>query len=233
MYEKLLLLFTKTKAYLRRDERLLLHVTLVLVSGFALLTLFVLLLPPSFLDIEFSEEIQEHHNPWLDFLMKGISIFGDKIVAPVTVSLIAALFFIRNRRRESVFILSTLLSAGLAYVIKVAVNRPRPTGNLVRIIEKADFQSFPSGHVLFYTAFFGLLVFLMYRSTDFPIRLRWFGGLFSLVLIFCIPFSRVYLGAHWFTDVAGGFLLGLLYLIGTVWLFLRMPFQQAKYRNVT
>lgn len=221
MNEKLSISFNKITAFLRRDERLLLHVTLVLTGGFALLTLLVLLLPPSFIDLEFSEEVQEHPYPWLDFLMKGVSIFGDKIVAPVMVALTAAAFFIGGKRKESIFVLSTLFSVGVAYVLKVAVNRPRPTEDLVRIVEKAEFQSFPSGHVLFYTAFFGVLVFLMYRFAYLPLRLRWAIGLLSLFLIFAIPFSRIYLGAHWFTDVAGGFLVGLLYLIGTVWVFIR------------
>jgi undecaprenyl-diphosphatase len=110
--------------------------------------------------------------------------------------------------------LLTLLSGAVIYVIKIAVNRPRPTADLVTIIEYAQFQSFPSGHVTFYLVFFGFLTYLMYRLSWVWNWLRWSVSLISLALIFSVPLSRMYLGAHWFTDVLAGFFVGLLCLIG-------------------
>ncbi|WP_420457801.1 hypothetical protein [Neolewinella sp.] len=60
-------------SYLRRDERLALHLVLALVVGYLLLTVFVYLLPTSIIDIEFSEEVQEHQSPGLDWFMRAIS----------------------------------------------------------------------------------------------------------------------------------------------------------------
>lgn len=207
-------ILTNVRAYLSKDKRLLLHLSLFLLGGFLLLTLLVFLLPPSVVDLEFSEEIQEHQNVLLDFAMRFVSWFGGSIVAPVMVGVTALAFFVVDARREALFVLLTLLSAVVTYGLKVAVDRPRPTADLVTIIEGAKFQSFPSGHVLFYVTFFGFLTYLMYRSEWIRTWLRWTVAAFSLLLIFAIPFSRVYLGAHWFTDVLAGFFVGLLCLIG-------------------
>lgn len=202
--------------YFKRDKRLLLHLIIFLVSGFLLLTLFVLLLPPSVIDIELSEELQEHQNPLLDGAMKLVSWFGKGLAPVFLVFGTALIFYLARYRREAIFTLATLLSGVVIYGLKAAVNRPRPTADLVTFVTEARFQSFPSGHVAFYVVFFGFLTYLMYRLADLATRLRLTVAVFSLLLIFSVPFSRVYLGAHWFTDVLAGFIIGLLCLIGLV-----------------
>jgi undecaprenyl-diphosphatase len=107
--------------------------------------------------------------------------------------------------------------------LKILINRPRPTEDVVRILEKAKRQSFPSGHVLFYVLFFGFLALLMYHLKNIPKYIRLIIGIIAVFLIFTVPLSRVYLGAHWFTDVLGGFLLGILSLLILSYLYLRKP----------
>jgi undecaprenyl-diphosphatase len=200
--------------YLNRDERLLTHLSAVLVTGFLLLTLLVYLSSPSIIDIEVSEEVQEERGPLRDGVMRLVSWFGNGFVPVILTAITSLAFFLVRAKREAVFILLTSLSGVVIYVLKIAVNRPRPTADLVTIIEHAQFQSFPSGHVTFYVVFFGFLTFLMYRLNWIRTGLRWSIGLISLALIFSVPFSRVYLGAHWFTDVLAGFFVGQLCLIG-------------------
>lgn len=202
--------------FAKSDKNFSLYLVLLLGTGFLLLTIFVHLLPNSFIDVEFSEEMQEHRNPILDGLMKSVSIFGHPWIALSSILITALSFFIAQYRREALFILFTLLSAGIGHLLKIVVDRPRPTADLVQIIENAKYQSFPSGHTIFYISFFGFLTFLMYRLKNLPLRLRWLVSIFSLLLIFAVPFSRVYLGAHWLTDVAAGFLVGLLCLYGVI-----------------
>ena len=197
------------------------YVVLGLTALFLLVTAFVWLLPTSFIDLEFSEEVQEHTFPLLDSLMKGISWFGTQWVA-ISLTLGTALIFLLLRfRREAFFLSLTLLSSVVTFGIKVLVNRPRPSEDLVRIVVKAQHQSFPSGHTTYYVTFFGLLIFLLFRLRQVPQPVRWTVGVFSLLLILTVPFSRVYLGDHWFTDVLAGFVLGLISLIGLIYFYLR------------
>ncbi|MFB9292286.1 phosphatase PAP2 family protein [Persicitalea jodogahamensis] len=196
-----------------------------IVSGlallFLLLTAFVALLPTTFIDLEFSEELQEDHSPLLDMLMKFVSWFGTRWVA-ISMAVGTALAFLLMRfRREALFMMLTMLSSVVAFGIKVLVNRPRPTEDLVRIVSKAENQSFPSGHTTFYVAFFGFLIFLLFRLRQIPSLIRWTVGSFSLLLILSVPFSRVYLGDHWFTDVVAGFVLGLISLVLLIYGYFR------------
>ncbi|WP_116105108.1 phosphatase PAP2 family protein [Lewinella sp. IMCC34191] len=200
--------------YLRRDEQLAVHVVLGLVAGYILLSVFVWLLPASVIDIEFSEELQEHQSPLLDWLMKAISWFGSNFGAIASIVLATLAFYLSGARREAGFVLATALSLPVIAGAKLILNRQRPTADLVRVVYEAQFQSFPSGHVTFYTVFFGFIAYLMYRMDTWPIGVRLTVGILSLSLVFTVPFSRVYLGVHWGTDVVAGFFLGLILLIG-------------------
>jgi len=111
------------------------------------------------------------------------------------------------------------------------INRPRPAKDLLRIIEVTKQQSFPSGHTLFYTVFFGFLFFLSW--TRLP-RSFWRVLLLALTgaLILLIGPSRMYLGAHWLSDVIAAHLLGLIILAFGIEFYLRYvapqtPAQQA------
>ena len=180
--------------------------------GFVVLTILILIFPHSFVDLKFSQELQEHQNPFLDSTMKLVSWFGYFPGSAIVVLLSTLLFFFFKYRKEALFVFITAASGLVSSVVKILVNRPRPTEPTVRIVQKVYEQSFPSGHVLFYVVFFGFLIVLMYQLKTIPKMIRILVISLSALLIFVIPFSRIYLGAHWFTDVLGGFLLGLLCL---------------------
>ncbi|BAU52592.1 phosphatase PAP2 family protein [Mucilaginibacter gotjawali] len=181
-------------------------------AGFVALTILIIIFPHSFVDLKFSQEMQEHQNPFLDATMKTASWFGYFPGSAIVVLGGTLLFFIFKYRREALYVFLTSLSGLVSSVIKLLVNRPRPTSPDVRIVQKVYEQSFPSGHVLFYIVFFGFLIVLMYQLKTIGKVIRISVASFSALLIFAIPFSRIYLGAHWFTDVLGGFLLGMLCL---------------------
>ncbi len=193
----------------------------VIVFGFVILTILVLLFPSSWVDLEFSEEVQEHHNSVLDITMKAISWFGTMYCSIIIVLGSAILLFITKKQRAAYFCFSTLFVGIITYLIKVLINRPRPNKDMVRIMVDVQHQSFPSGHVSFYIVFFGFIAFILHHHKWLTKIVRNIIIYLCLLLILTIPFSRIYLGAHWFTDVLGGFLLGTAFLGILIWLYLK------------
>lgn len=97
-----------------------------------------------------------------------------------------------------------ILALGSAEFFKHLFHNPRPPGLLVT----PSGWSFPSGHSTFSTAFFGFFAVLLTRH--FSQYWRWFAYGCTAIVVVLIMFSRLYLGAHWLTDVIGGGLLGFI-----------------------
>lgn len=204
-------------------KRILLYVLGSIMLVFIILTAMVSAFPESVIDAEFSEEVQEYQHPLLDAFMKGVSLFGTFPYSMIMALITSLLFLLFGFKKEALYLCLTLTSGLVSTSLKILVNRPRPTEDVVRIIEETKRQSFPSGHVLFYVMFFGFLTLLMYHLKKLPTALRLVVGCISLFFIFTVPFSRIYLGAHWFTDVVGGFLMGMLCLLILSYFYLRKP----------
>lgn len=185
----------------------------IFLLGFSVLAAYVMFTKPHYIDVHISEEIQEKQNGFLDSFMKAVSWFGRIRVSAVLVACSALYFLLLKRKKDALLLLSTLISGGIAWVLKTLINRPRPTKDFVSILEETHYQSFPSGHVLFYTVFFGALIFILIRTIKKYPPLKISGILICLAMIFLGAVSRVYLGAHWFTDVLGGFMVGIIFLL--------------------
>ncbi len=208
---------------LKRDKKIAAYIVWSIGLLFLVLTAFVYFVPTTFIDIELSREIQEDQSPVLDFCMKAVSIFGVNRVATGCIVFVAALCALHSYFREAFFVLLTSLASILNFGIKLLVQRSRPTADLVQIVEEAKNNSFPSGHTVHYVVFFGFLLVLMYRMKTLNIYLRIGISILSIGLIIAIPFSRMYLGAHWFTDVLAGFCLGILFLSALLHFYFKKP----------
>jgi hypothetical protein len=103
-----------------------LYVIGTLAIGFLLLTAFVSFLPLSIIDREFSKEVQEHQNQFLDSAMKLISWFGYLPNSPIIVLATAFIFYLSIYKREALFVALTLVSGVISSLIKLLINRPRP-----------------------------------------------------------------------------------------------------------
>ncbi len=96
--------------------------------------------------------------------------------------------------------------------IKPLAARPRPTADLVRVQETPESYGFPSSTAFFAVVFLGTVGYLVWRAQPRPpVAIATVGIL--LVLLFSSGLSRVYVGAHWATDVLGGWLLGGAWLL--------------------
>jgi membrane-associated phospholipid phosphatase len=188
---------------------------------FLWLSMYVVANPIPEIDQKISLFIQKHPSDFLDKVMLEISFFGELPYSLLMVVIVSIIFFLYKLRREAYFISSILLSGVLILVIKNLINRPRPTQFYVRLVEINRFNSFPSGHVLSYILFFGFMIVLMHTQKRIPKRVKHTVTIISLFYMVTIAFSRIYLGAHWFTDTLGGFLLGICCLIVLSYFYLR------------
>ena len=140
---------------------------------------------------------------WITLLAKG------KIALCVAL-LLVVIFFLRKKREFVIPLMVTLTGSALFDLLgKVAFHRQRPPG--VAVYAETSF-SFPSGHATTAAALYGFAVYYSWRrSATWGRRLNiLFAGIF---LVAAIGFSRLYLGVHFLSDVLGGYLLGLLWLI--------------------
>lgn len=144
-------------------------------------------------------------NDGLTPILKAITELGG-VAFTVLAGVLIFMFCKKNRW----FITIDLFGVTLVnQVIKHIIRRPRP--NVLRLVEESGY-SFPSGHSMVSMAFYGIIIYLVYKNVSNK-YLKWILIILLSLLILSIGFSRIYVGVHYFTDVAGGFLLGLAYLI--------------------
>lgn len=194
-----------------KSRRILL--SLLLLICFILLAIFVNRNPVNNFDISISHFVQKLHHPTLDRIMIFISAFGKVPIAFASMLITASIFWIFKYKREALFIMAISFTGVITFSLKRLLSRPRPTDEYVTLVESYKNHSFPSGHTLSYVVFFGFLIFLMQQLKNIPVYLRNIISIFSYFMFIVGPISRVYLGAHWFTDILGGILIGLLYLL--------------------
>ncbi len=184
-------------------------------------------------DLPFTRELQETRNPVVFGVLYFVSYIG---FAPLSylIPLVLLLGLVAVRLRlEAIFLALGLLADALGGLIKLVVGRQRPAAGLVHVVEQINSPSFPSGHTLHYTVFFGFLAFVLWTS----FRRSWGRNLLVAIcalLVVLVGPSRVYLGEHWASDVVGGYLIGGLCLVPLVagYLWAKARFESASLRRV-
>lgn len=146
-------------------------------------------------------------NPILTNVLKIITNLGSA-VALITITILS-LIILKNKKIGLCITINLALSTILNLLLKNIIQRPRPEG--YRLIEETGF-SFPSGHSMVNTAFYGLLIYLIIKNVKNQ-KLKYSLSLLISILILSIGFSRIYLGVHYTSDVLAGFLISIAYLI--------------------
>lgn len=154
-------------------------------------------------DLSIHNMMQSLRNAPGDEIMTMITMFGDwQAMLALTLAMVLWLVW-RRAWRVAFAVALTVLSARLFVpIMKLWLQRPRPIG----IYGMAEAFSFPSGHTTFATVTIGVLAVLASHALK-----NWGRALVFAtagIAIIAIAYSRIYLGVHWLTDVAGGFLFG-------------------------
>lgn len=143
----------------------------------------------------------------LTFIMLFITNFCNPIIL-ILLSLVI-LLICKDKKMGLIIMINLLVSILLNIIFKGIIQRDRPLEDFL-IIESG--YSFPSGHSMVSMAYYGLIIYFIYKKIK-DKRVRNVLMILIGLLILAIGFSRIYLGVHFASDVIGGFLISIIYLV--------------------
>src|SRR5207244_4236845 len=168
----------------------------------------------------------QHQNHAMHDFMRKVSRFGDWPEHFALGLALAGFAWWRGNRKWTRIFLSMLIALSIAGVlghgIKIATGRARPSVRAEEVWNRfsTKYHAFPSGHVAASTAFFGVLFFASRRA-----------AVACLPIPILIGFSRIYIGAHYLSDVVCGVILGILSAVLVARLLFRWPFRPLLERR--
>lgn len=172
---------------------------------FALLTTVLMRGEPLALDLHVYELMISLRNPLADRLMAGLASIGDAMVLIPAAGLAMAWLMWRRRSIAAMHWLAALaFGLVLTALLERVINMPQPP------TAHSGF-GFPSMSVTMTTITFGFFAVLIAR--ELPGRTRVWPYMVAAVVTTLLGFARIYLGAHWLSDVVGGMLLGIVWLL--------------------
>ena len=148
-----------------------------------------------------------NRNEALNNFFKIITQFGSALV--LIIITILCVIFIRDKKYKILVPANLVTIAIINIVLKNFFLRPRP--DELRLIEETGY-SFPSGHAMASTAFYGLLIYIVHEKVENKILRNTICIMLGL-LILLISISRIYVGVHYTSDVIAGTCFSIAYLI--------------------
>jgi undecaprenyl-diphosphatase len=173
---------------------------------FAVLALQVVLHGPlTRVDLALTADLAAHRSAWLTQAMLFVSDANETGKLLAIALLLAAWRWWRGARHEALSLLVVPAGELLNLLLKNAFQRPRPVLALP-LVHLSTF-SFPSGHAVASTVFYGAACALVFRHTR-SAPLRTIAGCIAAGMVLLVCASRVYLGAHYLSDVLAGIAVG-------------------------
>lgn len=146
-------------------------------------------------------------HPKLTSIIKMITNIGSAF-SLITITIVL-LIVIKDKLVSYSILGNLIIITFFNQMLKLTLQRPRPTD--FRLINETGY-SFPSGHSMVNTAFYGYLIYIIYKRIKNK-YLKWSLIILLSILIITIGISRIYLGVHYTSDVVAGFLISICYLI--------------------
>ncbi len=152
-----------------------------------------------------------HREAWLTRLLQDLTNLGSiRILLPLIVVVGVGWWLRRRTWQPLALLVAAYAGADLAFnAVKELVHRPRPPAAI--LLKPVAGPSFPSGHATQAVAVYGMLAALTAAATaSWPRKVA--AWTVAVVIVGAVAVSRLYLGAHWLTDVLGGLALGAAWL---------------------
>lgn len=165
------------------------------------------------MDRRVTHAVRRLHRPGLDLFVRRFTRIGSQYFLIPTSILAAGFLILAGLGRPAAFVGGAMLFGWIwSPLLKRGFRRGRP--DLWPALATEASHSFPSGHATMSTIFFGALAVSLSPFLFGPARVALWTG--CLLLVAAVAMSRVYLGAHWLSDVIAGILLGILWLAACV-----------------
>lgn len=168
-------------------------------------------------DYQITNYVISYRTPWLTNYLTFMTHLGDAkgyLIVFTLVALISYFGFKRWKHTVQIIVVLTLaLLSNLA--LKRVIDRARPD---IEHLVVAESLSYPSGHAMVAMAFYGFVIFLIYK---FKLHIALKIAIICLLtlLILSIGISRIYLGVHFPSDIVGGFIAGFIWVVFCVVIF--------------
>ena len=162
---------------------------------------------------------QSLHNPLTTKMMEGLAFIGQP-ASLYAMGITGAGTLLVRRKKECYALVGAMGLMALNPLFKALADRERPPEELISTTQVFHGNGFPSGHTYMSVIFFGILIYL----ATVLIPYRWVRRSVQAVLaavILSMGASRVYLGAHWPTDVIAAYIIGGLFLLAFIHYFHR------------
>lgn len=235
--------FKFVKKRLTPDEKFGLYLTIGIIISAVFIYLFLNILLGLFTqdllvmsDLRVINIAVTYRTPALNHFMFFITTLGSGAVVFIGAFALAIFFYLTNRWRYLISILSSVVFGELFYrIVKNIIERPRPSVSLALV--QADGYSFPSGHAFMAMTFYGMLFYFLYRQIGGSRiqRKKLTEALLLTLSIFfigLIGYSRIYLGVHWPTDVLAGWAAGAAWVtVFITVLEIRRKFRKNRKNN--
>lgn len=184
-------------------------VIIVLSLLFVILCILVKLDLLSNIDESVYKFITSNMNDTTTNIYKVITFFGSTIFMVGLCVLLLVLFIILKKNIYGYIISGTLIfSTIMNNVIKVIIRRERP---IYMIVRETTF-SFPSGHTMASVSMYGILIYLINKS-NMNKKLKIILSIILGMIPLMVATSRIYLGAHYFSDILGAIMLATIVLL--------------------